>query len=87
MLRAQYSSVNSRLIIGKFKTLVQVLPLDSRTIDLAIVSDFSDFEDAIQYAFAIKNNLEIIITRNIKNYKKATISVFTPELFLSLLQK
>ncbi|MFM2359140.1 MAG: hypothetical protein RLY16_1133 [Bacteroidota bacterium] len=84
MLRAQDSSANSRLLIGKFKSLVQVLPVDSRTIDLAIVSDF---EDAIQYACAIENNLETIITRNIKNYKKATISVFTPELFLSLLQQ
>jgi hypothetical protein len=60
-----------------------VLSVDSRTIDLAIASDFNDFEDAIQYSSAIENNLTIIITRNIKDYKKATIKVVTPETFIS----
>ena len=84
VLRSQYSSTHSRQLIGKFKTLVSVLAVDSKTIDLAIASDFNDFEDAIQYACAIENNLTTIITRNIKDYKKATISVLTPETFIAL---
>jgi predicted nucleic acid-binding protein len=57
--------------------------VDSKTIDLAVASDFNDFEDAIQYCCAIENNLTTIITRNIKDYKKATIKVLTPETFIS----
>ena len=83
VLRSQYSAVHSRQIIGKFKTLVNVLSVDSKTIDLAIASDFSDFEDAIQYSCAIENNLTTLITRNIKDYKTATIQVLTPETFLA----
>ncbi|MFZ9847944.1 MAG: type II toxin-antitoxin system VapC family toxin [Flavobacteriales bacterium] len=83
VLRSQYNNSHSRQIIGKFKTLVSVLPVDSKTIDLAITSDFNDFEDAIQYFCAIENNLTTIITRNIKDYKKATIKVLTPEIFIS----
>jgi predicted nucleic acid-binding protein len=83
ILRAQYSATSSRLIVAKFKTLVNVLSVDSKTIDLALVSDFSDFEDAIQYSCAIENNLTTIVTRNIKDYKKATIKVVTPEIFIS----
>ncbi len=84
VLRSQYSSTHSRQVIGKFKTLVSVLPVDSKTIDLAIAYDFNDFEDAIQYACAIENNLTTIITRNIKDYKKASIAVLTPETFIAL---
>jgi predicted nucleic acid-binding protein len=84
VLRSQYSTNHSRQIVGKFKTLVQVLPVDSKTIDLALVSDFNDFEDAIQYSCAVEHNLTTLITRNIKDYKKATISILTPEAFLSL---
>lgn len=84
VLRSQYSTTHSRQLIGKFKTLVNVLPVDSKTIDLAIVSDFNDFEDAIQYSCAIENNLSTIITRNIKDYKKASIDVLTPETFIAL---
>ena len=84
VLRSQYSSTHSRQLIGTFKTLVNVLPVDSKTIDLAIASDFNDFEDAIQYSCAIENNLSTIITRNIKDYKKASIDVLTPETFIAL---
>ena len=84
VLRSQYSSTHTRQVIGKFKTLVNVLAVDSKTIDLAIASDFQDFEDAIQYSCAIENNLTTLITRNIKDYKKASITVLTPETFLAL---
>jgi|LakMenEpi03Aug12_release.lakeMendotaPanAssembly.Ray.scaffolds.fasta_scaffold652945_3 predicted nucleic acid-binding protein len=84
VLRSQYNANHSRQLIGKFKTLVNVLSVESKTIDLAIASDFNDFEDAIQYSCAIENNLSTIITRNIKDYKKASISILTPETFLAL---
>ncbi|MBL7801665.1 MAG: PIN domain-containing protein [Chitinophagales bacterium] len=84
VLRSQYSSTHSRQLIGKFKTLVHVLSVDSKTIDLAIASDFNDFEDAIQYSCALENNLTNIITRNVKDYKKATIAILTPEAFIAL---
>ena len=83
ILLSQYSSTHSRQIIAKFKTLVQVLAVDSITIDFAIASDFKDFEDAIQYACALEHNLTIIITRNLKDYKKASIIVLTPESYLT----
>jgi predicted nucleic acid-binding protein len=63
--------------------LVQVLAVDRKTIDFAIASDFKDFEDAIQYACALEHNLTIIITRNLKDYKKASIIVLTPESYLT----
>ncbi len=84
VLRSQYSTTHSRQLMGKFKTIVNVLSVDSKTIDLAVASDFNDFEDAIQYCCAIENNLTTIITRNIKDYKKATIKVITPETFISI---
>ena len=84
VLRSQYSTAYSRQIMGKFKTTVNVLSVDSKTIDLAVASDFNDFEDAIQYCCAIENNLTILITRNTKDFKKAIIKVLTPETFISI---
>lgn len=84
VVRSQYSTTHSRQIIGKFKTLVNVLPVNSKTIDLAVASDFNDFEDAIQYCCAIENSLTTIVTRNIKDYKKSMIKVLTPEIFITI---
>lgn len=83
VLLSKYSTSHSRQIIAKFKTLVHVLAVDSKTIDLAIASDFRDFEDALQYSCALEHNLTTIITRNLKDYKKATINVMTPETYLT----
>ena len=38
-----------RVILRKFKVLVNVLPFDDKIADLTLNSDFYDFEDAIQY--------------------------------------
>jgi predicted nucleic acid-binding protein len=79
VLRAQYSAIHSRQLLARFKTLVTVLPVNSNTIDLALASEFNDFEDAIQHSCAIENNLSIIITRNLKDYRKASLTVMKPE--------
>ena len=82
ILHSHYSVHNSRQLLAKFKTLVTVLPVDSRTIDLAIASDFGDFEDSIQYYTAIESGIEILITRNTRDFKKSTIKVMNPETYL-----
>jgi hypothetical protein len=83
IFQSQYKRNDSRKILATFKTLVSVLAVDNKIIELAIASDFIDFEDAIQYNTAIENNIKILLTRNLKDYKKALIQVMNPETFLS----
>ncbi|HSU49602.1 MAG TPA: hypothetical protein VLJ41_03400, partial [Segetibacter sp.] len=66
----------------KFKTLVSVLPVTDKVIELALSSDFNDFEDAIQYFTATESGIQILLTRNLKDYKSAEIPVMTAEQFL-----
>ena len=75
---------DSRKILRKFKVLVEVLPMDDKIIDLSLDSDFKDFEDAIQYYTALENNLEIILTRNLKDFKLSRIPVLTAKDYLQL---
>jgi predicted nucleic acid-binding protein len=84
ILKSAYKIRDARLILSKFKTLVSVLPVDDKTIDLALTSDFKDFEDAIQYFTCIENGIETFLTRNLKDFKKVRIQVMTPEMFLSI---
>jgi predicted nucleic acid-binding protein len=71
----------SRRLI-QFKTLVNVLSLTDKIIDLALSSDFRDVEDAFQYFTAIEHNIHTLITRNLKDYKTATIAIMTAEQYL-----
>ena len=74
---------NARKILRKFKVLVDVLPMDDKIIDLALDSEFDDFEDAIQYFTAIENTLHLIVTRNLKDFKQSTIPVLTAKDYLA----
>ena len=62
----------------KIKTLVKVLNCGDDEIELALSSDFKDFEDSIQYFTALRHKMDIILTRNVKDYKPAKLNVSTP---------
>ncbi len=72
----------ARNIIRNFKILVQVLSFDNKIVDLALNSDFKDFEDAIQYFTAIENDKELIVTRNMSGYRESKIPVMTAREFI-----
>jgi len=74
---------NARKVLRKFKLLVNVLPMDDKIIDLSLDSDFKDFEDAIQYYTALENNLNLIITRNLKDFKQSILPVLTAKDYLA----
>jgi hypothetical protein len=61
---------------------VKVLPVDDKILDLALSSKFTDLEDAIQYYTAIENGINILLTRNIKDYKQAKIAILTTETYI-----
>lgn len=84
ILSQHYKIKEARSVLRKFKVLVTVLPMDDKIIDLSLESDFKDFEDAIQYYTAVENNLNMIITRNLRDFKSATIPVLTAKSFLEL---
>jgi predicted nucleic acid-binding protein len=84
LISKQLSSNEAKHIIRKFKLLVNIVPINEKIIDLALNSDFKDFEDAIQYYCALENNIELLLTRNLKDYKQAQISVMTAQDFINL---
>lgn len=86
ILSKQYSADQARKKLLKFKTLVTVLPVNDKTIELALASDFKDFEDAIQYHTATENGLSTLLTRNLRDFKKAEITVLTAEQFLKAIE-
>jgi predicted nucleic acid-binding protein len=84
LISKHQSESQAKQILRKFKLLVHVTSLTEKIIDLALNSEFEDFEDAIQYFSALQNDIEILLTRNLKDYKKAQISVLTAQNFINL---
>ena len=83
VLRKYKNEDETRKIIRTLKLLFWELPLDRRITDLALNSEFADFEDAIQYYTALDAKLDVIITRNINDYKKSKLPVMTAGEFIN----
>ena len=86
ILRKFKSEPEARKIIRMFKVLVNVLPLNDRITELALSSDFGDFEDAIQYFSAFESKLDIIVTRNQSDYKNSSLPVMPPREYIESIQ-
>ncbi|HNS56598.1 MAG TPA: PIN domain-containing protein [Smithellaceae bacterium] len=84
LISKQRTENQAKEILRKFKVLVHVTPLNDKIIDLALNSEFADFEDAIQYYSALQNEIEVFLTRNLKDYKKAQITVLTAQDYINL---
>lgn len=73
-------------VIDKLKQLLlitDVLQMDKEVVKNALNSAFKDFEDALQNYAAIKHGgVDVILTRNLKDYKKSEIGVLTPETYV-----
>ncbi|KQR72602.1 PIN domain-containing protein [Pedobacter sp. Leaf176] len=86
LLRKHFSHKD---ILSDFKILLSfldILIIDKNVILASIDSEFMDFEDALQnFSAENKGNINAIVTRNIKDYKKSNLSVLTPGMFLKTL--
>ncbi len=81
------SDIVVREKLSKFKIICEVSDLRDKVIDKGLISKFSDFEDALQYHCALQANCDIIITRNGKDFKKASLPIMTPIEYLTSLKQ
>lgn len=63
--------------IRKLKVIAETSDLTEKVIDKGLVSKFSDFEDSIQYYCAVKNGCNLIITKNVKDFKESEIPILS----------
>lgn len=71
--------------IGKIRSIIKVLPLTDKEIGESINAEFKDFEDGVQYFVSINNKINFFITRNIKDFTKASTAILSPQEYLELL--
>ena len=71
--------------LDSISKMLTILKVDQQTIKDAIASRFTDFEDSIQYYCALDNKkIDVLITRNTKDFRKSEIPVMTPSDYLKM---
>ncbi|MCL6101878.1 MAG: PIN domain-containing protein [Bacteroidetes bacterium] len=73
--------------LRKFRIISEICSLDELIIEKGLNSNFSDFEDSLQYFSALKADCCLLITRNGKDFKASQIPVMTAEEYLASIKK
>ena len=64
--------------------LVSVVPVDHDRLLHALAMNWSDFEDAVQVACAEKAEVDYIVTRDPKHFRRSDVPILSPPELLAL---
>lgn len=84
-MRHWYTSVvkwrKNNVLCSLKRAITIATPVNERIIDQALVSDFDDLEDAMQYFSAVGAKVDVVLTRNKKDFIEISVPVMTPDEF------
>lgn len=85
--RYTHNDQESRKILNQLFALFGVLDTAGEDCRKAIFSEMKDYEDAVMVQSAWRCDMDGIVTRNLKDYEKATVPVFSPRQLLEEMEK
>jgi predicted nucleic acid-binding protein len=81
--KKEYPLAVIRKEILKLLNLIDVIGVERGDIIEAFDTGFSDYEDALQSCCASKEDIDFIVTRNVKDFAKSKVNAISPEGFLT----
>ena len=78
ILRKLSNHEKSLSFITSLMQFIKIIPVTSEMIKLSMNSKFKDFEDGIQHFAAISEECDYLTTRNVSDFKEATMPVIVP---------
>ena len=87
MHRYTHNDKSSRDVLNKLFTLFDVL--DTAGIDCrkAVPAPTSDYEDAVLIETAERTEVDCIVTRNVTDFNKSPVPIYSPQEFITKLQE
>jgi predicted nucleic acid-binding protein len=86
LIRKDRSAAEARATITNLMQFIKIAPVDQSTIEQALNLDYGDYEDAVQMISAVQCKADYLITRNVKDYQPALLTVLKPVDFLGTLK-
>ena len=84
VLRKKHGCEKSMEQLRKLRMIIKIVPVTEKTVDDALISKIRDFEDGLQYYSAKENAMQVIITRNIKDYREKDVMAQSAEEYLKI---
>jgi len=86
LIEKDQSSAHAKVAITSLLQVLQVAVIDQSTIEQALSLPYRDFEDAVQMMAAVQARAEYLVTRNVKDFQPAPLSVIQPSELLAIIR-
>jgi predicted nucleic acid-binding protein len=83
IMAKEVGSKSAQAIVHRLLTKFEVAAVDFNVLNQALVMDFPDFEDAVLHEAGRAAGVNAIVTRNLKDFRSADLTVFGPEELLA----
>ncbi|MEM1043789.1 MAG: PIN domain-containing protein [Bacteroidota bacterium] len=85
--RKTLGDAETRGHVGTLLRLFEVAPVTRAVLEDALALPFGDFEDAVLHEAARHAGAEGVVTRNVADFTRASLSVYTPSELRAALQQ
>ncbi|MFA4868986.1 MAG: PIN domain-containing protein [Pedobacter sp.] len=86
ILRQSLTNNAAIKLLENLADMTEITDVNGKVIRQSLKTDFKDYEDAIQYYSALTiPNVDFIVTRNTKDFKKSSLPVLTSTEAIALL--
>ncbi|MBR0397486.1 MAG: PIN domain-containing protein [Eubacterium sp.] len=83
IMRKELNPGQVKEVLEKLKMIFNITDLKEEDLTSAANMGWTDFEDAVQSAIAVRIQADYIITRNIRDYLKSSVMAFTPSEYIA----
>lgn len=82
-----HNTEQSKNTMSKLYQLFGILDVTANDCQDALLLDMKDYEDAVISCCAKRNQMDYIVTRNIKDYEHSKVKVLLPDDFIRLISQ
>lgn len=87
ILRKTYSRSELYESMKGLASLCIITEADKIIIERCLDGEYKDFEDRVQFESAVRHDVDVIVTRNIKDFERHIILIQTPKDFVEAFLK
>lgn len=85
--RHTHNDRDTRKVLSTLFNLFELLDTAGMDCRRAISSELTDYEDAMMSETALRCGVDCIVTRNLRDYEKSPVQVYSPSAFLALIEE
>ncbi len=87
LMKNHNNSHKVKFVLNEFLDLFKIIPITETILRKALNSKINEYEDAVIDISSQENEIDYIVTRNLKDFKESNMKTVSPSEFIAIFNK